>query len=152
MEVYNYDPNTNEFIDASLAKVDVRASQRLGEEVYLLPANATFEKPPTVSKGFVAVFVNGAWDVVEDNRKTIIYDKENPAQSILVNFLGPISKGFTTQKPDCPFPMWDEANNKWIVNEEKRQIREQEKLIQEEMRKQAIAKLVKDKKLPKGYE
>jgi hypothetical protein len=61
--VYNYHPLTGEFIDATEARIDPL------EGTPMLPGSATWEEPPTVSAGFVAVFEEeeDEWTVVEQD-------------------------------------------------------------------------------------
>ena len=66
MQVYRYDEETKEYIGDEIAIVDPLESVKLGRTIYLLPANATFEKP-NLQDGFASVF-NGKWENIEDNR------------------------------------------------------------------------------------
>ena len=59
MLVYCYDEETKEFLYEEEAQIDPLESQIKGDEVYLLPANATFEKPLEAKEGFRIVFDNG---------------------------------------------------------------------------------------------
>ena len=66
MQVYKYDEKTKEYIGAEQALIDPLETELQGKEIYLLPANATFEKP-NLQEGFASVF-NGKWENIEDNR------------------------------------------------------------------------------------
>lgn len=66
MNVYKYDQQTKEYTGVEPAMLDPLESQQQGKEVYLLPANATFEKP-NLQEGFASVW-NGKWENIEDNR------------------------------------------------------------------------------------
>ena len=66
MQVYKYDEQTKEYIGAEQALIDPLETELQGKEIYLLPANATFEKP-NLQEGFASVF-NGKWENIEDNR------------------------------------------------------------------------------------
>ena len=66
MQVYKYDEKTKEYIGTEQALIDPLESELQGKEIYLLPANATFEKP-NLQEGFASVF-NGKWENIEDNR------------------------------------------------------------------------------------
>lgn len=59
MKVYFYNENTKEFVAEGNAFKDPRASERLGKDVWLLPANATFDKPLESKEGYKVVFKNG---------------------------------------------------------------------------------------------
>ena len=66
MQVYKYDEQTKEYIGEEQALIDPLESELQGKEIYLLPANATFEKP-NLQNGFASVW-NGKWENIEDNR------------------------------------------------------------------------------------
>ena len=66
MQVYKYDEQTKEYIGTEQALIDPLESELQGKEIYLLPANATFEKP-NLQEGFASVW-NGKWENIEDNR------------------------------------------------------------------------------------
>ena len=59
MRVYFFDINTKEFIAEGNAFKDPKASERLGKDVWLLPANATFDVPLEAKEGYKVVFENG---------------------------------------------------------------------------------------------
>lgn len=67
MNVYKYDQQTKEYISAETALIDPLESELQGKDIYLLPANATFEKP-NLQEGFASIFNNGKWENIEDNR------------------------------------------------------------------------------------
>ena len=66
MQVYKYNEQTKEYIGTEQALINPLESELQGKEIYLLPANATFEKP-NLQEGFASVF-NGKWENIEDNR------------------------------------------------------------------------------------
>ena len=66
MQVYKYDEKTKEYIGTEQALINPLESELQGKEIYLLPANATFEKP-NLQEGFASVW-NGKWENIEDNR------------------------------------------------------------------------------------
>jgi hypothetical protein len=61
MYVYNYHPQTLEYLSTSDADLDEMESNIQGHPVYFLPANATFDEPPVEQEGFIRRFVDGAW-------------------------------------------------------------------------------------------
>lgn len=67
MQVYKYDEKTKEYIGAEQALIDPLESELQGKTIYLLPANATFEKP-NLQDGFASVFDGTQWENIEDNR------------------------------------------------------------------------------------
>lgn len=66
MQVYKYDEQTKEYIGTEQALINPLESELQGKTIYLLPANATFEKP-NLQDGFASVW-NGKWENIEDNR------------------------------------------------------------------------------------
>lgn len=66
MQVYKYDEQTKEYIGTEQALIDPLESESQGKTIYLLPANATFEKP-NLQEGFASVW-NDKWENIEDNR------------------------------------------------------------------------------------
>lgn len=66
MQVYKYDEQTKEYIGTEQALINPLESELQGKDIYLLPANATFEKP-NLQEGFASIW-NGKWENIEDNR------------------------------------------------------------------------------------
>lgn len=66
MQVYKYDEKTKEYIGTEQALINPLESELQGKTIYLLPANATFEKP-NLQEGFASIW-NGKWENIEDNR------------------------------------------------------------------------------------
>ena len=67
MQVYKYDEQTKEYIGTEQALIDPLETELQGKTIYLLPANATFEKP-NLQEGFASVFNGTQWENIEDNR------------------------------------------------------------------------------------
>ena len=67
MQVYRYDEQTKEYIGTEQALIDPLETELQGKTIYLLPANATFEKP-NLQEGFASVFNGTQWENIEDNR------------------------------------------------------------------------------------
>lgn len=67
MQVYKYDQQTKEYTGVEPAMLDPLESQQQGKEVYLLPANATFEQP-TIKANYASVWNGTQWENIEDNR------------------------------------------------------------------------------------
>ena len=67
MQVYKYDEQTKEYIGTEQALIDPLESESQGKTIYLLPANATFEKP-NLQDSFASVFNGTQWENIEDNR------------------------------------------------------------------------------------
>ena len=75
MKIYNYNHFTHEYLFESDASIDKEASKVAGGDVYYLPADATFTKPPKTLKFEVAVYENG-WQKEVDFRDCWMVDDE----------------------------------------------------------------------------
>lgn len=91
MKIYNYDSITKEYIGESEASLDIEATKAEGHNVYYLPANATFTKPPKTLKFEVAIYDNG-WQKYEDFRGCWIVDEE--MKPIVYDKIGELPEGF----------------------------------------------------------
>lgn len=67
MQVYKYDEKTKEYIGTEQALINPLESELQGKTIYLLPANATFEKP-NLQDDFASVWNGEQWENIEDNR------------------------------------------------------------------------------------
>lgn len=65
MKVYLYDEITKEFIMEEDAHIDPLETKKKGENVYLLPVNATFKEPIQAKEGFKIVFNGNGWEYQE---------------------------------------------------------------------------------------
>ena len=102
MNVYKYDELTKEYIGYEEALLDPLETELKGENVYLLPANATFTVPPAKKEGFAIVWNGEAWQEVEDNRGTEYWLPGDaygtPAR--VMKELGALPEGATTTAPE----------------------------------------------------
>ena len=105
MIVYKYDTETKEFIQ------ELEINEAYGIN---LPFTTTI-KPLTRKDGFVICFNGTKWEYVEDNRNTVVYNKETKQES-KIDYLGVIKDDATTLKPE-QFDRWDYSANKWICDE-----------------------------------
>lgn len=94
MKIYNYDRMTFQFTYESEANLDVVATRRTGEEVYLLPAYATFKQPPSVGEHKISIFdtQKDKWLVKDDYRGCYICDEQMNVQ--VVQEIGDLPEGF----------------------------------------------------------
>ena len=67
MNVYKYNDN-GKYIGTEKALLDPLETEQQGENIYLLPANATFTAPPAEKEGFARVWNGEVWEQVQDNR------------------------------------------------------------------------------------
>ena len=102
MQVYKYDEQTKEYIGTEEALLDPLETELQGENVYLLPANATFIEPPEAQESFARVWNGEAWEQVEDNRGVEYWLPEDtygaPAREM--KELGELPEGATTTPPE----------------------------------------------------
>lgn len=102
MNVYKYDEKTKEFIGTEEALLDPLETELQGENVYLLPANATFIEPTEEQEGYVNVWNGKTWEQVEDNRGVEYWLSEDkfgaPAREM--KELGALPEGATTTAPE----------------------------------------------------
>ena len=98
MKLYAYDKSTKELIGMMDAHIDPLASMAAQKEIYSIPPFTTPLPPLEGTKGKVNVFNDkkGYWELVEDNRGTVVYDKKGNASVIAV--LGPVPEGYATTK------------------------------------------------------
>lgn len=77
MNLYNFDPNTKEYLSAATAEADPAETKKQGQFVPLVPAYATLVKPPIVEVNQVAVFENNKWTIKADYRKNYVKVDDN---------------------------------------------------------------------------
>ena len=64
MKIYHYDGTTKEYTGSSEARLDPLELEINKTERWLLPANATFDAPPTNEPGTMVVMTEDGWRVV----------------------------------------------------------------------------------------
>lgn len=101
MNVYKYNEN-GEYIGTEEALLDPLETKQQGENIYLLPANATFTAPTEPQDGYVNVWNGTAWEQVEDNSGVEYWLPEDkfgaPAREM--KELGALPEGATTTPPE----------------------------------------------------
>lgn len=102
MNAYKYNEQTKEYIGTEEALLDPLETEQQGENIYLLPANATFTAPTEPQDGYVNVWNGTAWEQVEDNRGVEYWLPEDtygaPAREM--KELGALPEGATTTAPE----------------------------------------------------
>jgi hypothetical protein len=92
MLVYSYDKDTLEYTNESEASLDIKATEREGKDVWLVPAYATLKKPPTVGEHKSVIFEDDTWKIKDDYRGCYIC---NEALNVLfVQQIGALPEGF----------------------------------------------------------
>ena len=104
MIVYKYDTQTKEFLE------ELEINEAYGTN---LPFTATI-KPLAKKEGFAVCFNGTKWEYVEDNRNTVVYNKETNQES-KIDYLGKIKDDVTTSKPE-QFDKWDYKTNSWVLS------------------------------------
>lgn len=74
MKIHNYHPITGEYLNSTDADIDPMETIKAGEDIYLIPANATSQVLPNIAADHVACFVDGAWEIRRDLRGTRYWD------------------------------------------------------------------------------
>lgn len=74
MKAYMYDPEQEyKFKEEVECQRDPKESERVGKDVWLLPGDATFEKPPEAEEGYAILFENGHWVKKRDYKGKMYY-------------------------------------------------------------------------------
>ncbi len=116
MKIYHYHPNTGEYVGEKDAHKDPLESKIQGNDIFLIPANATSVVPPVIGVNEVAVYSNG-WSIRPDFRGKHVWVKSDAFMKIVTD-IGPISDTLTELSPSgTDFPEWD--GTKWITNQVK---------------------------------
>lgn len=97
ISVYNYSPDTLEYIGIS----DAYIAPNTG-----LPGNCTLIAPPEIQPGSTPVWTGDNWELAEDHRGQVFYDKQTGNQ-ILITELGLLPDNATIISPSSVFDRWD---------------------------------------------
>jgi hypothetical protein len=110
-KVYNFSAITREYLSSS----DANANP-VTENSYLLPANSTFNAPPSVLLNEVAVFdETGDWAVMPDFRGETFYKIED-GESLVIDFIGDLPKALTKEPRPDEYHVFKDGN--WVMTEE----------------------------------
>ncbi|EAO2687540.1 DUF4376 domain-containing protein [Salmonella enterica] len=97
LSVFNFSPDTKEYIGES----DAYIAPNTG-----LPGNCTQVQPPKIKSGFTPVWLGEEWQLVEDHRGQIVYNKESGHQ-VNITELGGLSENVTIISPMSKFDRWN---------------------------------------------
>lgn len=106
MKIYNYDSNTHEFLFESDGRENPKEKGK-----YLLPANATFKKPPKKEGDFTQVFNGNNW-VLKEKHVGTFYNKET-LRPVSTTIIGDIPEYLTILKPSTQWDKWE--IDKWVT-------------------------------------
>lgn len=107
MKAYRYD-EYGDYVGEVECQLDPIETQMSGEEVWLLPANSTYDKPPKEKEGYNIKFIDGAWTyekIPEDPQPTEDEMKAN-VRAIRNSYLQGTDY---TQLEDAPFTEEEKA-------------------------------------------
>ncbi|ECC1895064.1 DUF4376 domain-containing protein [Salmonella enterica] len=97
LSFFNFSSDTNEYIGES----DAYIAPNTG-----LPGNCTQVQPPEIKPGFTPVWLGEEWQLVEDHRGQIVYDKESGHQ-VNITELGGLFENVTIISPMSKFDRWN---------------------------------------------
>lgn len=103
---FYYDSMTGEYIGWSDEYIYVGVS---------MPGNSTDTDPGEEMVGLVAVFNDGGWVYEPNHRGETVWSTEDGSVTI-IDYIGDIKPGFTTQPPSTSFDKWD--SGKWVTDTE----------------------------------
>lgn len=101
---FYYDSITSEYMGWSDEYINTGVS---------MPGHSTDIDPGEEVAGKIAVFGNGEWSIVEDNRGDVVYSTTDGSAST-VDYIGPIRDGYTSSAPSGPNQKWD--GKKWVTD------------------------------------
>jgi hypothetical protein len=111
MKIYHYHPEYKYFIREGIAE-----QSPLDEPgVWLIPAHSTEIEAPNFTQGFISIFLNNSWEIIEDKRG--FYYNINDGQEFYNDNPFQVPENSTAEKP----PEIPEGNvlkweNGWILN------------------------------------
>ena len=73
MIFYTYDEKTKEYTGTQNGFIDPLETKKRGENVYLFPRNATYQKPPKTEENQAVIFNGDEWEIVADYRGQTYY-------------------------------------------------------------------------------
>ncbi|MDR9944708.1 DUF4376 domain-containing protein [Enterobacter sichuanensis] len=97
LSVFNFSPETHEYIGESDAYIAANTG---------LPLHCTLISPPELVMGLTPVWTGEEWELTEDHRGQIVYNKQNGSQTIIME-LGPLPENTTVISPSSTFDRWN---------------------------------------------
>ena len=99
---YFYNETTKEYFYTGIAQLDPLESKLKGQDVYLCPANATFEEILQPKDGFSQIWDGQSWQYIEDHRGQEYWEEgssyyDNPKE---MTELGSLPVGATITRPE----------------------------------------------------
>ena len=69
MKAYRYNSENKKYEGEATCQIDPLESEIAGKEIYLLPADCTYEVPPEAKEGFDIVWNGDAWEYKEQEKE-----------------------------------------------------------------------------------
>lgn len=128
-KVYNYNPYTGQYVSTSEAEIDQLESQIQQQDIFILPANATFEPIPTdLQEDETPVLIDNEWFKIKNYTGMVLYNKQTQEQYIVPRFgIIPDMEKYTTQKPE-PNSKWGQETGSWIQDLDKLKAKKNEEI------------------------
>ena len=111
MIFYTYDEKTKEYTGTQNGFIDPLETKKRGENVYLFPRNATYQKPPKTEENQAVIFNGDEWEIVADYRGQTYYIGTEQHE---MKELGDLPKG-ATFKPVEPEKTLDELKSEKLA-------------------------------------
>ena len=110
MKAYLFNKN-KEFVKEIQAQIDPLASKLAGENIYILPANATFNQVPGEKEGFIRKFNGLEWEYVE-----ILEEKEEEPEPYEPTYADLRRVEYPAIGEQLDMIYWDKINgsNLWV--------------------------------------
>ena len=84
---------------------------------WMIPWGATDIKPPNLPANKGAKFLNGVWELVEDFRGVVHYNKTTK-EEVVIQTIGQVADFLTNKIPIEEPCKWDIQTNTWIIDQE----------------------------------
>ncbi|OCG09692.1 tail fiber assembly protein [Gilliamella apicola] len=107
--IYNYDPDTGEYIDATYEFIPAGVRPQ---------GSACLDAPTPVDENCAIVRIKNSWTYPTDNRGQTVYIIATGEKHIF-NKLGDIPPDYTLLAPTSEFDSWD--GEKWVLDTDKQQ-------------------------------
>ncbi|BBD09602.1 tail fiber assembly protein [Desulfovibrio ferrophilus] len=114
MDIHSYHPETGEYLSTDTPPIDPLETEQAGQPVYLLPEGATETAPPETNEGFVPVWTDNGWEIMEDHRGETHY-RTATGEALTIEDLGPLPQGLTDSAAQ-DYEVWDEVSRNWTLD------------------------------------
>ena len=115
-KMYGYNPETFEYSGEVTAYIDPLESEKQGEDIFIVPANATEKEPLTAEKNQINIWNldTQEWKLFPDFRGQTVYKKAT-GETVKIEKVGTLPDDLTEKEYPDPYATWsDDFNNWWI--------------------------------------